>query len=309
MSCFNPLLAVDLSLDRYSGKVLGTKNGKHIVKILKNDAGFFEYYRERYGKSLMMLPCGHCVACAQDYARTWQARIMCEAEYFEKSCFLTLTYSEAPDVPIKDHLRNFVKSIRNKFGEGIKFFGCGELGSETKRSHYHIILLGVDFSEDRFEIAKRGLNIVYRSPTLEKLWTFGYSSIGSLDISSAGYVSKYCDKKKISQLDEGEFVIMSRGLGRRYFQDHKREIFSSDYLYFNGNKFKIPRYFRKLAGDDSDYYIQLLNDDYAARKREVAASFRYDSLRSTSSEVEGLIHSRDIALDKKHSEEGIRDVF
>lgn len=89
MACFQPLLAVNFSLDYYTGKCSFTKeDGKQLVKILPRRAGMnLKDLRVRYGKQLMMLPCGHCVACAQDYARTWQARIMCEAEYYEKNVF------------------------------------------------------------------------------------------------------------------------------------------------------------------------------------------------------------------------------
>lgn len=303
MACFQPLLAVDNGID--------PETGKHRVKILpRRETMNLENVRSRYGRSLMMLPCGHCVACAQDYARTWQARIMCEAEYYEKKCFLTLTYKDAPENPSKEDLREFIKKLRNKFGEGIKFFACGEKGSITHRSHYHMILFGVDFAEDRKEFTKRGLNIVYVSPLLDSLWCRGFSSIGNLDVASAGYVSKYCDKKKISRMDEGEFVIMSRGLGKKYVLDHKDEILNSDYLYFNGNQFKIPRYFLiQLLGLD-DMYTNFKVWDYQDRKRLVAQNFRYDANRSVNVEEEGMIQAASNALAKKYHKEGdVRDVL
>ena len=251
MSCLKPNLAVDLGID--------PETGKHRIKFLNMSKYLnLETARSVFGKDLMMLPCGHCIACAQDYARTWQARIMCERMYHEKACFITLTYKVAPELPSKDDLREFIKKLRNNFGKGIKFFACGEKGSHTKRSHYHAIIFGVDFKEDRYQVTKRGLNYIYSSPTLDKLWDKGFTSIGDVDVASAGYVSKYCDKKKITATSDGEFVIMSRGLGRKYFEDHKKELFNSDYLYFDGNKFKIPRYFLKLALGD-DFYMRFLS--------------------------------------------------
>lgn len=300
MACFQPLLAVDFGID--------PETNKHKIKILPRRVDFdLKAYRSRYGDSLMMLPCGHCVACAQDYARTWQGRIMAESLYHDKSCFLTLTYKDERK-PNKEDLRSFIKNLRNKYGSGIKFFACGECGSETHRFHNHAIIFGVDFSEDRVPISKRGLNVVYRSSILESLWTFGFSSIGSLDLASAGYVSKYCDKKKISRTDEGEFVIMSRGLGRQYFLDHSEEIFNSDYLYFNGNKFKIPRYFVTLAAKCS-FLVQVDADEYRSRKRNVATSFRYDSCRSVRYEEEGMKQSEMVQLAKKSNKDGVRDVY
>lgn len=300
MACFQPLLAVDFGFDKESQK--------HKIKIIPQRADYnLKLLRSRFGSSLMMLPCGHCVACAQDYARTWQGRIMAESLYHHKSCFLTLTYKYERK-PNKDDLRKFIHNLRNKFGNGIKFFACGELGSENHRFHCHAIIFGVDFSEDRYVISKRGLNYIYRSPLLESLWEYGYSSIGSLDMESAGYVSKYCDKKKISRLDEGEFVIMSRGLGKQYFLDHADEIFSSDYIYFNGNKFKIPRYFLTLAAKAS-FLVQIDADDYKTRRREVACSFRYDQNRSFSVEELAMKENESVVLSKYKKEESFRDVI
>lgn len=300
MACVDPLLAVDNGLD---------ENGKHRIQFVgfKHPEWDLKRFREFYGSNLMMLPCGHCVACAQDYARTWQARIMCEAQYHKKSCFLTLTYAKNPPKdPSKEHLRSFIKNIRNKYGKGIRFFGCGEKGELNERSHYHLILFGVDFKHDE-PMAKNSGFITYRSYELDKLWTKGFASVGSLTIESAGYVSKYCDKKKITGLNNGEFLIMSRGLGKKYFQDHYTEIFNSDFLYFNGNKFRIPRYFLRLALNQDDFYLRCLADDYSDRKRLVAQSFRYNNNRSTTEDL-SVVNLKTIKESNKKNLEAIRNV-
>lgn len=309
MACFQPLIAVNYNIS-YDGKFHNTADGKQHIKILfqyKNlYSGVLKELRERYGKSLMFLPCNHCVACARDYSRMWQARIMCEYEYHDKACFLTLTYKKDRK-PNKTDLRKFIKAVRKEFGVGIKFFGCGECGEQTGRFHNHLILFGVDFSEDREIFGKRGLHYTYISKKLDSLWKHGFALIGDLDIDSAGYVSKYCDKKKISGLNEGEFVIMSRGLGKQYYLDHKDKLLDSDYIYFKGNKFKLPRYFLKLF-DKENFYYQALADDYKSRKRDKANYFRYDKCRSVTSEEEGLVMQENIDLMNKLNKEAIRDV-
>jgi len=234
---------------------------------------------------------------------------MCEAMYHKDNCFLTLTYAKnPPKEPQKEHLRQFIKAVRNKFGSGIKFFGCGEKGELSERSHYHIILFGVKF-DDAEAFQRRGYNTIKVSKDLANLWNFGFSSIGDLDVASAGYVSKYCDKKKISRLDSGEFIIMSRGLGRQYFQDHYQEIFSSDFLYFDGNKFKIPRYFKKLALNSDDFYLTCLVDDLSDRKRKVAQNFRYNHNRSCGLEYEGMKTLERLDLAAKKNKEVARDII
>lgn len=306
MACYHPNLAVDFGID--------PETHKHRIKFLPRRVdGDLASFRSKYGDSLMLMPCGHCVGCAQDYAREWQCRIMCEAEYYEKACFLTLTYSSKPPrVPLRDHLRQFIRDIRDYLRnnhlsyKNLKFFGSGELGETTHRSHYHLILFGVDFSEDREVVSKRGLNFIYRSKLAEKLWSHGFVSIGSLDVASAGYVSKYCDKKKLSGIDSGEFIIMSRGLGRRYFFDHKNEIFNSDYLYFQGNQFKIPRYFLTLA-DDTDVYVYA--DDLKARKKIKALNFRYNRIKSFTLEEYAMLDTAELNMKKKVFKEGVRDVY
>lgn len=302
MACYNPLLAVDFGLD--------PETNKHKIKILPRRYDFnLEKAREKYGDNLMMLPCGHCVACSQDYARTWQSRIVAEAQYHEKKCFVTLTYRSAPEYPSKKDLREFIKAVRNRFGKGIKFFAAGERGSQTHRSHYHCILFGCDFSDDRKVITKRGLNEVYGSRTLDDLWKKGFTSIGDVSTQSAAYVAQYCTKKKVTGEDEGEFVIMSRGLGKQYFLDHEHSLFDSDFIYFDGNKFKIPRYFLKLC-NNSSFYTKIMSEDYSIRKRKVAQNFRYDSNRSVEVEEQGMLASQSVALAKlKHEKGDVRDVL
>lgn len=306
MACLYPNIAV----------AYGSRDEGYRLKFIKSnpDRSLKEIRELHCHDKLLFLPCGHCINCAADYARAWQGRIMCEftsrkERGDDKAVFLTLTYNDnyLVEKPLKAHLRKFIKDVRNKYGQNIKFFGCGELGSLTGRAHYHLILFGVDFS-DKEIVSKRGLFYCYRSKEADALWHRGFVTVGQLDIASAGYVSKYCDKKKISGLDSGEFVIMSRGLGKEYFIKHKKEIFDSDYLYFEGNKFKMPRIFLRWALNDKDFFIRICAEDYANRKELVAASFRYDNCRSVRLEEYGLQEERDIA-EFKASKEVLRNVF
>lgn len=307
MACFQPLLAV----------AYGSRDEGYKLHFVSTYGRTLKEIREIYSHDkLMFLPCNNCIGCAKDYARAWQCRIMCEYESRrerekEKAlcCFLTLTYSsECPRDPSPVHLREFIKSVRNKFGNGIKFFGCGEKGELHGRSHYHLILFGIDFPDKQI-VAKRGQFYCYESKIANELWSRGFVQLGSLDIKSAGYVSKYCDKKKVSHVNSGEFVIMSRGLGKQYFQDHKKEIFDSDYLYFEGNKFKMPRIFLRWALNDEDFYLKVCASDYQDRKEIVASNFRYDKCRSVAREEEGLHEQKSIEEYKYKQEELVRNAF
>lgn len=63
---------------------------------------------------------------------------------FDDNCFLTLTYRDE-HVPVNksldyDALPDFMRSLRKRFGSGIRSYGCGEYGSFYDRPHYHLLL-------------------------------------------------------------------------------------------------------------------------------------------------------------------------
>lgn len=297
MSCLNPLIAI------YAINEDGIKYPRVVGQVTsKTD---LEFFRKMYGNNLVFLPCGKCPSCLKDYSRLWQVRIMCESLYHPHSYFLTLTYAKnPPDKPLKGHLRNFIKSIRNYFGSGIKFFGSGELGENTSRSHYHLILFGAEI-KDLQVISKRGLNYIYASKTIEKLWNKGFVSIGEVDIESAGYVAQYSQKKRLdfNLKKDSSFIIMSRGLGLKYVYDHHDELLTSDYIYIKGNKFKLPRYFiDKLANFHPDRV-----SFYKSKKERVAKSFRFNEGYSTN-ENNARILKRDIEVNKLRKEVSTREL-
>ena len=100
---------------------------------------------------------------------------------------------------------------------------------------------------------------------------------------------------------------MSRGLGKSYFEKHKVDLMSSDFIYFKGSKFKIPRYFLKLS-EKLDFIDQLDFFDYKERKRKVAQNFRFGSNKSVHFEEEGMILDQNYLLSKRKAKECFRDV-
>lgn len=205
---------------------------------------------------------------------------MHEAHGHERNSFLTLTYAEDPISLQKDHLQKFFKRGR-KAGFFFRYYACGEYGEELGRPHFHVCLFGEDFSDDRFAWAKRGGFQYWRSPSLEALWPFGHSEIGSLTFESAAYVARYVTKK-ISKngnelmLEDGllphytrmeeetgelhfvepEFAVMSRGgrsgkgkacgIGAGYFDAFCHEITRDDSVIVRGREAKPPRYYDLL---------------------------------------------------------------
>jgi len=103
---------------------------------------------------------------------------------------------------------------------------------------------------------------LYRSPTLERLWTYGHSSIGELTYESAAYVARYCLKKttgafakfvytdpETGEMFTPEFARMSLkpGIGRVWFDEYAdTDIFPHDNIIYKGSKNPVPRFYDKL---------------------------------------------------------------
>lgn len=272
MACSHPILALDRGF-----KI--NDEGKKVrdIKILDMKHRYFnvgiEELKEKYGENLLLLPCGKCYSCAIDYSRKWASRIMLEAKNHSHNCFITLTYNESccPERLSKRDVQLFIKRLRKEVGVPIRYFLVGERGDESNRPHYHAIIFGYDFP-DKVELKRSGSGmIIFRSPLLEKLWTFGISSIGTVSPESSQYVSKYSLKKKVSGEDNDEFVLMSRrpGIGVQGYDDPSVD-WNSWKVYLQGKKFSIPRYFEKIAENRGDFIPFIAKENH----KELGKNFK-----------------------------------
>lgn len=229
----------------------------------------FSAHKSYAGAQAFVIPCGACEGCRLGRSRDWGTRLHHEASLHEHSVFLTPTYADEhlPDdlsVSVRTH-QLFIKRCRAALGP-LRFFGCGEYGGQLRRPHYHTILFGVDFADKR-PWSKSGTgNVLYRSPTLEKLWPYGHCLIGSVTRDSAAYCARYCLKKvggeaaadqyERSVLDpvtgevrtwqvKPEFVVMSRrpGIGAVWFERFSEDAFPSDFVVIDGQKVSVPRFY------------------------------------------------------------------
>lgn len=298
MSCLNPLVSI-LHINKD-----GIKCPRIVGQV--TDKTPLDWFRGKYGDNFRLIPCGKCVSCMRSSARLWQIRIMCESLYHKCNYFITLTYASLPPKkPIKDHLRSFVKNMRNMYGKGIKFFGCGEVGSLHERSHYHIIVMMDEPIKDLEYLKRIGLNDLYVSDDIYMLWKRGIISVGELDVESAGYVARYSQKKRSN--NQGEFCIMSRGLGLQYCIDNLDSLLDTDFIYVKGNKFQLPRYFiDKMIAKSKDLQKILA---YKKRKEKRASDYRYNTLNSMQ-ENDARINKKILEEEKvERKEVVIRDVI
>lgn len=215
--------------------------------------------------------CGSCIGCRLERSRQWAMRCVHEASLHEKNCFITLTYApehlpEGETLVFK-HFQDFMKRLRKKYGEGIRFFHCGEYGEKKFRPHYHALLFNFDFP-DR-ETAPANLNKhsdhdLYVSNSLTELWGKGICTVGDVTFESAAYVARYITKKITGELAETfyenidyetgeifdrkpEYITMSRrpGIGKGWYDQWKTDVYPSDSVVIRGKEMKPPKFYDK----------------------------------------------------------------
>lgn len=182
--------------------------------------------------------------------------------------FLTLTY-DPPHLPadVSVNVRDwqlFAKRLRKARGS-FRFFMCAEYGDRTLRPHYHAIVFGHDFADDRVSIKPGEFGDLYFSPSLQLLWGKGQCSVGEVTFQSCAYVARYCMKKATGPLAgaryrrrdgdrswsvKPEFCTMSRGgrggeggIGSRWIRQFKGDIYPSDETILNGKRMRTPRFY------------------------------------------------------------------
>nr|QJB19027.1 MAG: replication initiator protein [Microvirus sp.] len=259
MACFYPLQAFASP---------AVKGVKRVISFNVYDKRF-----QNVPPTPLSLPCGQCIGCRLQRSQHWAIRCMHELQFHQKACFITLTYNKE-NLPADGSLNTrdfqlFMKRLRKKFGSGIRFFHCGEYGDKLGRPHHHAIIFGFDFDDKEFFKRTGSLSAIYRSPSLEKLWPFGFSSIGAVTYESVAYVARYVMKKvngKNSAEHYGakkpEYITMSRnpGIAYQWFQQYHKDVFPDDFCFTNKmSKIKPPRYYDsqfEILDPDAFFSIQ-----------------------------------------------------
>lgn len=220
--------------------------------------------------SSIEIPCGYCIGCKLERARQWSVRIMHEAQLHERNSFLTLTYSDEylpEDFGLHhEHVQVFLKRLRKKCSQDLRYYVCGEYGDRTSRPHYHMCLFGEDFYDDRTLYSVNNGNRLYSSNFLDGLWRLGDCQIGQLTVQSASYVARYVVNKQYKDdyecVDQATGEVMSRrppycamslrpAIGRRWIEKYFSEVYGNDNdsCYADGRIHRPPRYYDKVYED------------------------------------------------------------
>lgn len=256
----------------------------------------------------LQLPCGRCIGCRIQRAEDWTVRLMHEAQMHEHSCFITLTYKDAPASLEYRDFQLFMKRLRFHYandytGEGIRFFCAGEYGSQNWRPHFHALLFGIDFAQMDAKVFKEsGQFKLYESEALNALWPAGFSSVGRCDPASAAYCANYCISKvdgdkaqaHYTRIDpftgeilalRPEFGRMSLkpGIGVPWYRKFANDLHNKDIAVLNdGRKKKVPRSYMKLLQDKDplryeeicyNRYLRSLDADDSPERLDARARF------------------------------------
>lgn len=234
--------------------------------------------------------CGRCIGCRLDRAQQWAVRCVHEASLHDSNCVITLTYDEDHLPPggslVRKDFQDFMKRLRRWFrGQRVGVFYCGEYGDGLQRPHFHACLFGLWFSDavEMPGVSQSGAR-QWRSATLERLWPFGFSSIGDLNFQSAAYIARYSLKKvggeraktHYRRVDvatgeavdlEPEFVGMSLrpAIAKLWFERFGSDVFPSDFVVTQGRKAKVPRYYQRLlkrSGGDLESIFEKRKGDF-----------------------------------------------
>jgi hypothetical protein len=219
-----------------------------------------QFGAERPNTRKVDIPCGYCLGCRLAKSRAWAIRCMHEAHMHKQNCFITLTYNDEHYKPTLDYA-DFKKFIRRTVAQKgpTRYFMCGEYGDKLKRPHFHAILFGQNFNNQK-PIGKD----INESPELNQLWGKGYASVGTATHQSAGYIARYTIKKQYGKQQtkhyqrintqtgeiiqvQPEFAQMSRkpGIGQTFLEKYWPEMYlARDAIVLPGGKTqKTPRYY------------------------------------------------------------------
>lgn len=297
MSCYKPLHAY-ARFDENTGKrkLIFAQNHDH-DHLIKD----FKVYDEK-----LLIPCGQCIGCRLDYSRHWATRCVLESMEYANNYFVTLTYDElhVPYVDnacvdcrtgevydefeslslVPEHLTKFMKDLRAYCSyhynwDNIRFYACGEYGSETHRPHYHLILFNMPDLHALNDLSYYRTNhegsVLYNSKILDKVWQNGYSVVGEVNYNTCAYVARYMLKKHKGKdfhfyEDHGlvpEFTRCSRrpGIGKTYYEKNKDNIYQFDEIILPGRdgaamRVKVPGYYDRLYDIDNPEDLKRLKE-------------------------------------------------
>lgn len=301
------------------------------------------------------IPCGGCIECRMQKASEWAFRCMKEAKEYENNVMITLTYddehlpksnkidSETGEVSLGYTLEHrdvqlFMKRLRKHYGNNVRFYGCGEYGSDkeyidykgqvrkaTERPHYHIIMFNLKVDDLEFwKMSKcewsKIQNPLFKSKTISNLWKNGHADLNEVNYETCKYVAGYVMKKwKGRDSDEhymlkGQkppytFMSLKPGIGHAFFEKNKEKFLNEETFWQRTKKglLALPniRYFDKLIERDNPEHFE----DIKAKRLDKAYQCWQDLMQKTEIERHEYIDNKIAKIAFKQRFAKKRDTF
>lgn len=190
------------------------------------------------------VPCGKCNFCLGARRADWTFRVLQEYAVSSSAYFLTLTYADEK-LPAGGSLcvedwQLFMKRLRHKCREKLRYYSVGEYGTETDRPHYHSIMFNLPES---------------KISSIDGVWDKGLVHVGNVTEASVGYVTKYVvNRHREYGGREPPFAVMSRrpGLGAAYLEKFTRwhREGMRNFTQVHGKVGRLPRFYKERIFSD-----------------------------------------------------------
>lgn len=226
--CTNPFLTIEQNGKAISLQELKKKNIKE---------NFYKYGNQ---EKIVVIKCGKCKECLNEKKISMYYKIKKEIELNKDNIFITLTYDNEniKDLNKKD-IQDFLKRLRKKTKEKIKYFCVGEYGENTKRPHYHMIIFNYKPNDlEETNDTKSGFK-QYNSKSLNKIWGKGLTRISIMQKGLINYILKYIQKnnnKKIEMYSRKPPIGIPQEEESEEFEKFKKEV---------ENKIQIPQSYKR----------------------------------------------------------------
>lgn len=217
--------------------------------------------------------CGQCPLCLRTRTNEWVLRATHELETWKhKAQFLTLTYrpKELPrsgkTKPMNaydkcgnlrpEDMTKFIKRLRKKVKQPIKYIYCGEYGDKKWRPHYHIVIYGFRLKSGN---SKKNVFDGKGQKWWDELWTHGHVDVDDKPIHKHAihYVLGYT-RKKITNKYGGKKIYerngrippyqrQSQGIGKDWALKNIDTWIQTLKTAKDNYQANIPRYYIKLV--------------------------------------------------------------
>lgn len=214
----------------------------------------------------IIIPCGTCLGCLRDKARSWRVRLLHEhifGGHAVTQC-LTLTISDEnlhrfnSKLDCSRAFRDFIDRLRY-YSSGRKCpkrFFVSELGEQKGRLHFHGFIFDGHYTEEQ----------------LRRAWSYGFVRVRELKSArQLSYATKYITKPSVRW--HSPMVFVSPGLGKSYTLSpiwrewHKAGDSTTPINYcvrFDSFVYALPRYYRDkifTASEIAAFKESLSEDD------------------------------------------------